>query len=137
MNLNKILEALKEKGYKSTEQRKAIIQSIINQKRYVSAKDILNQVQVEYPSVSFDTIYRNLSLLTDLNMLEETQQNGESKYKISCVDDHHHHLICTNCGEISILSQCPMDLLQLITGDFKITEHKFEIYGLCIKCQTV
>lgn len=135
MNIEGILETLKDKGYKLTEQRKAIIESIMDKNRYVSAKDILNQVQKKFPGVSFDTIYRNLSILTGLDIIEETQLEGEAKFKASCIDDHHHHLVCTNCGEIFILPGCPLDLLQGLAGDFKVTGHKFEIYGLCNKCQ--
>ncbi len=135
MEVNDIIKSLKEKGYKTTEQRKAIIKAIVDQNKYVSAKDILNQVQKKYTGVSFDTIYRNLSILSELNLVEETQLSGESKYKSSCTGSHHHHLVCTSCGKTSVLPNCPLDLLQGIAGDFKVTGHKFEIYGLCKECQ--
>lgn len=136
MTIDEILKILKEKGFKSTEQRKEIVQSIVSENRYVSAKDILNQVQKRFPGVSFDTIYRNLSILFDLDLLEEIKVNGESKYKVACTSDHHHHLVCINCGKTFVLPECPLDLLQEYAGDFKVTGHKFEIYGLCKECQT-
>ncbi len=135
MELDKILDNLKEQGYKLTEQRKEIIQSIINEDRYVSAKDILQQVQQRFPGVSFDTIYRNLAILSDLDVVEETRFDGEAKFRISCIDDHHHHLVCEECGETSVLPECPLNLLQGMAGEFKITGHRFEIYGICEKCQ--
>ncbi|OEG00008.1 transcriptional repressor [Vulcanibacillus modesticaldus] len=135
MDINEVLKILKANGYKSTEQRKEIIRSIINKNRYVSAKEILNQVQRRFSSVSFDTIYRNLAILSELDLIEVRKQDGESKFKISCTDDHHHHIICNNCGKIYILPECPMELLKECNEDFKITGHKFEIYGICSECQ--
>ena len=135
MNVEEILDNLKKQGYKMTEQRREIIQSILSQDRYVSAKEILNQVQNRFPGVSFDTIYRNLSILTELDLVEETQFDGEAKFRVSCVEDHHHHLVCTECGKTFIMPECPMDLLQGLAGDFQVTGHTFEIYGLCKDCQ--
>ncbi|WP_339061406.1 Fur family transcriptional regulator [Tepidibacillus marianensis] len=135
MNVKEILEILKKQGYKMTEQRREIIQSILDQNRYVSAKEILNQVSERFPGVSFDTVYRNLSILSDLGLVEEAQMDGEAKYRVSCVEDHHHHMVCTKCGKTMIMPECPMDLLQGLAGDFLVTGHTFEIYGLCKDCQ--
>jgi len=133
--IEEAMEVLKEKGYKLTEQRKAIVQLLLSQEKYVSAKDIYQKIQKKFPGVSFDTIYRNLSILSDLGIIEETQYAGEAKFITSCSGTHHHHLVCTNCGEIFILSDCPMDLLQTIAGNFQVTGHRFEIFGLCKDCQ--
>jgi len=136
LDIDQILKTLKEQGYKSTEQRKEIISSILDQNRYVSAKDILNKVQEKFPGVSFDTIYRNLSILSELDLIEENKRDGEAKYRVSCTDEHHHHIVCTSCGITKMLPECPMDLLQGLAGDFKVTGHTFEIYGICNECQT-
>lgn len=135
LELNEVMNALKENGYKATEQRKAIVEAIFSQNDYVSAKDILNQVQQQYPGLSFDTIYRNLSILLELDLVEEAQFEGEARFRRTCTQGHHHHLVCTRCGKVIMLPNCPMDLLQGIAGNFKITGHKFEIYGLCETCQ--
>ncbi len=135
MDFKDVMDILKAKGYKVTEQRRAIIQSIFKENRYVSAKEILYEVQHRFPGLSFDTIYRNLSILSELELVEEIQFNGEAKYKMSCTEKHHHHLVCTNCGKIIVLPECPMKLLKDFVGDFQVTGHRFEIYGLCKDCQ--
>ncbi len=136
MTINEVMNTLKEQGYKLTEQRKAIVESIYKNNKYVSAKDILNNVQKKYPCVSFDTIYRNLNTLVDLGLVEEKQFDGETRFKAPCVEGHHHHLICSICGDITITKKCPMEFfLEDYEEDFKIENHKFEVYGICKKCQ--
>ena len=94
-------------------------------------------MQQGYPTLSFDTIYRNLTLFTDMNILETTELGGERKYRFQCSKDghHHHHLICLSCGKTENIPDCPYeDRLKELPG-FKITGHKFEVYGYCSDCE--
>lgn len=134
LKIDDVMQTLKNHGYKTTDQRRAIVESIYKDNRYVSARDILYQVQEQYPNVSFDTIYRNLTILTELDLIEELQFAGEAKYKPLCVGGHHHHLVCTSCGRITMVPGCPLTTLHIINEDFEVTGHRFEIYGLCKEC---
>lgn len=136
MGKDDIIKVLKDNGYKNTSQRNEIIESIISENRYVTAKQILIKVQNKFPNISLDTIYRNLSTLSNLGLIDINYKDGEAKYKLMCINEHHHHMICEYCGEISVIKKCPMDFLEDIGGDFQITDHKFEIYGICKKCRT-
>ncbi len=137
MNVDQALETLKQEGYKYTGKREEMIRIFAAQKRYMSAKELLDHMKDEYPNLSFDTIYRNLSLFTELGILEETELSGERKYRFQCSDDHHHHhLICLTCGKTKHLRACPLDGMLGAPDDFTITGHKFEIYGYCNECGT-
>ncbi len=130
------MASLKEKGYKHTDKREDMLRLFADQKRYLSAKDVLESLQGEYPGLSFDTIYRNLSLFADLEILEATELEGEKRYRFSCAtSEHHHHLICLECGKTKHIHVCPMDTLQTTYSDFEVTGHKFEIYGKCQECK--
>ena len=51
----------------------------------------------EFPQLSYDTIYRNLYTFVQLNILEETELNGEKLFRFRCQNHgHHHHFICEN-----------------------------------------
>ncbi|WP_171253282.1 Fur family transcriptional regulator, partial [Acinetobacter baumannii] len=81
MTVEQALQMLKERGYKYTGKREEMIRIFAKEKRYLSAREILAYMQAEYPALSFDTVYRNLTLFTDLNILEVTELGGERKYR--------------------------------------------------------
>ncbi|MCT8139710.1 transcriptional repressor [Anaerobacillus sp. CMMVII] len=134
MDVTQALHLLKEKGYKHTGKREQMLQLFSDQKRYIAAKDVLEAMQNDYPGLSFDTIYRNLSTFVDLGILEMTELDGEKKFRFSCsVKEHHHHIICLTCGKTKHVHLCPMDQLTA-TPEFTIVGHKFEVYGYCKNC---
>lgn len=136
MMLGHALEILKEKGYKYTGKREKMIRIFDREKRYLSAKEMLEFMQEEYPDLSFDTIYRNMTLFEQLEIIECTDLNGERRFRIRCsVDDHHHHLICLSCGKTMHIDSCPMDAVMGHMDGFTIIDHKFEIYGYCSNCE--
>ena len=102
--LNDYKELLKEANFKVTKKRLRMIELFMQDERYLSAKEIQTMMSNEYPGISYDTIYRNLHTLNDINVLEKTSFGGEMQYKISCTDHHHHHFICERCGEIQVIS---------------------------------
>ncbi|QDI89801.1 transcriptional repressor [Salicibibacter halophilus] len=135
MDAQKAINTLKERGYKYTDKRKEIIEFLDEQKGYVSAKQVLMFMQEQYDGLSFDTVYRNLSLFADLGILEASEWEGEKRFRLSCEEDHHHHMICLRCGKTKHIPVCPMEHFHAGGDDFKITSHKFEIFGYCTPCQ--
>lgn len=135
MNVTKAWEILKESGYKKTDKRELLINMFGETNKYLSARDLLQVLKPKYPGMSFDTIYRNLSTFVDLGILEETEMNGERKFRMQCESDHHHHhFICTDCGDVRELNICPMTMVEEKLPGYAIENHKFEIYGNCPNC---
>ncbi|MDQ0339783.1 Fur family zinc uptake transcriptional regulator [Caldalkalibacillus uzonensis] len=136
MTVEEALKILKDKGYKYTGKREEMIRIFAAEKRYMTAKEMLEKMQEDYPSISFDTIYRNLALFEQLEIVEATQLKDERIYRMACSPhEHHHHLICTECGRTERIDMCPMDAMFGEPQDFTITGHKFEIYGYCTQCK--
>lgn len=136
MDMEYALNVLKSNGFKLTDKREKMIEVFINEKKYLTAKDVLKKMQDDYPNVSFDTIYRNLSLFVKLQILHMTEWEGEKKFRIrGDTKTHHHHFICMECGKTKDIYNCPMEGLAL-DEDVEVFDHKFEVYGLCKICKT-
>ncbi len=137
MDVSTALNRLKEEGYKYTGKREEMLKLFAANSRYLSARGVLEAMQDRYPGLSFDTIYRNLSLFAEIGLLETTELDGEKRFRFSCeTSDHHHHLICLECGKTEHFHNCPMDdSLAKRFPHFHVTGHKFEIYGMCEQCK--
>ncbi|WP_026676323.1 Fur family transcriptional regulator [Fictibacillus gelatini] len=135
MDVLRAIKLLKEEGYKYTDKRKHMLQLFADEKRYLSAREVQEFLKTNFPGLSFDTIYRNLSIFVDLGILEETELDGEKKFRYTCPSGkHHHHLICLKCGKTKEIDACPMEKVTTDLSEFQITGHKFEIYGYCSQC---
>lgn len=128
-------ERLKENRLKITQKRMRMIELFLQEDRYLSAKDIQEMMNKDYPGISYDTIYRNLYTLKDIEVLEQTTLSGEMHYKIACTTHHHHHFICDECGDTKVIRYCPVETWQNELDDVEIKNHKVELYGLCGVCR--
>lgn len=128
---------LKKQQLKVTSQRKAIIRVLQNTDTVLSAHDIFSEVIKTLPGINFSTVYRNLDVLLSKGIVcRITPESGGVLYELRREDGHHHHVICKNCGASIPLEYCPMEDIQakLMEKGFTPTEHRFEIYGYCEKC---
>lgn len=136
-NIEQARDRMKASGFKMTPKRLDLLAYLFEANRYVSAREVAEELRLSHPSLSYDTIYRNLNDFAEIEILETTELDGEMKYRAACQSEHHHHhLICRTCGKTETLDACPMQWVAPIKDSgFEVEDHKFEIYGRCAACQ--
>jgi len=130
---------LRDSGYKLTNQRKAIIEVLLeNRGHFLSAEDIYIESRKKHPYTNFSTIYRNLDILESQGIVHNTKVDGNtSVYGLVDEHSHHHHIICKGCGKTEAIDFCPLTetMSKLNCDNFTLTGHKFELYGYCKECE--
>ena len=133
--LKDAISILEDSDLKITERRMHMIEIMYKEDRYLTAREVKKELEVNYPGISPDTIYRNLHSFSNLNILEETEFNGEKYFRANCsIEEHHHHFICTNCGNSIELPICPISYFKKEIGNAIVTSHRFELFGTCEEC---
>jgi Fur family ferric uptake transcriptional regulator len=117
-------------GYKATPQRTAVLRALIAEQH-----QSLEEIRARCPGVGLVTVYRTLGLLTELGIARRLDLGDGARYELA--EDHHHHLVCESCGEISEFEECPLDpkSLALKNFEFEVRAHSLEVYGRCAGCR--
>jgi Fur family ferric uptake transcriptional regulator len=137
------------KGHASrlTAPREAILEFLSSSSEHMSAKEIYSSLHRSYPGLGLSTVYRTLDLLARMGIVDKIAiGDGQSRYEFKSreKDEHHHHLICTGCGEIINYSEFLDEELRLVKKteeklakkyNFIIQDHNIEFLGICEKCK--
>jgi Fur family transcriptional regulator, ferric uptake regulator len=115
-------------GYKATPQRLAILTAIAAEQH-----QSMEEIRDRCPGVGLVTVYRTLDLLSELGLVRRLDLGDGPRYELA--EDHHHHLICESCGDVSEFEECPLDPGRLKGMDFEVGSHSLEIYGRCVDCR--
>lgn len=142
MDVNQFKRRLKDKGYKLTPQRRAVLDVIIeNEGKHLSTEEIFEYVRKECPEIGLATVYRTLQLLEGIGLIFKMNlDDGKNRYELSHAeeDHHHHHLICVKCGKLTEVQGDLLDGLEKEVEkkyDFKVTNHILKFYGYCSECR--
>jgi len=141
LTANKIAGILREHGYKLTPQRHVVLNILASSHDHLTPEAIYERANLENSDIGLVTIYRTLNLLSDLNLVCRVHApDGCRSYIMRRPTEHHHHLICSNCGRVMDFTGCSLaDLGQRISKEtkFDINGHLLEFYGLCSDCRVV
>lgn len=102
---------------------------------YAQIKDFLDNLDL---TVNKTTVYRQLDFLLFRDIIQELDF-GEGKKRYELTRDHHHHLLCTECGKIECVHIDEDFRAQeeeiLKSKGFEVTDHTLEFRGVCKHCR--
>ncbi len=133
------IEYLQGRKLKLTPHRQLILDLFLNHEGHRSVEDIYRTVRAKDPRVGYTTVYRTMKLLSDCGLAREIDlDDGVMRYEHLYNHEHHDHMICMRCGKSIEFYDPDIEALQDEASDhldFKVMDHKLQIYGLCADCQ--
>lgn len=123
-----------------TKGAKVVLEALEETHELASAQDIYGRLRAgggdKAPGLT--TVYRALDALVEKGYVQAVDLgDGEKRYEVVAPGEHHHHLVCENCGQSNHLDQCVVeeieDTIRAKYG-FKIKSHVLEIFGVCSNC---
>ncbi|WP_164514455.1 Fur family transcriptional regulator [Brevibacterium aurantiacum] len=130
------MTAEEPKKTRSTAQKAVIRSALESEKRFVSAQQLHRTLEDQGHTVGLATVYRQLNALSESGHADSITIAEKQLFRACAQDEHHHHLVCENCGkavEIEPPSEDWMSTTARVHG-FEVTRHMFEIFGLCAEC---
>ena len=119
---------------RNSKQRDAILNVLKESYDHPTADVIHGRVKETIPNISLGTVYRNLSLLSDMGLITTLETLDKSIHYDGNTDSHS-HFICERCSKIIDLGVergLPEDISEL---GLLMRHKKIIYYGLCPDCQ--
>ena len=104
----------------------------------------ITQILEADPGLPKSSVYRNLTILEEVGAVTRILTGDDfSRYELAeHLTGHHHHLICSDCGDVAdfrleeaVESELDAVLHQAATrAGFDVNAHRLDLYGSCGKC---
>lgn len=134
--LDRFKRSARAAGIKLTHQRLEIFKAVASSLDHPSAESVHQVVRSTTPTVSLDTVYRTLWLLTDLGLLSTLGPRHDAM-RFDANMDKHHHFICTRCGLVRDFTSAEFEALQIpeAASQFgQVLGTHVEVRGVCAQC---
>jgi len=132
-------EYLRRNKLRVTPERFEILDMVLNCDGHFDADDLFLRMKHAGSKVSRATVYNTLEKLTDCGIISR-YRFGErlARYELTYGNEHHHHIICRNCGRIDEFIDKRVD--RFARDAARIMRFTFEdavlhIYGECTECR--
>jgi Fur family transcriptional regulator, ferric uptake regulator len=126
-------------GQRYTPKRRALVEALVGARNPVAVPQLTHGREMPQSS-----LYRNLAVLEQAGAVHRVVTQGEfTRYELAeDLTDHHHHLVCRNCGTVedvavtaSLERQVQRSLVDVEdrTG-FSAVSHRLDLIGICRNC---
>jgi Fe2+ or Zn2+ uptake regulation protein len=135
-----VAERLRRAGHRYTPNRRTVVELVAAARHPLSMPQILKARR----GLAQSSVYRSLSVLEEAHVVRRISTEEDfARFELAeDLSEHHHHLVCSNCGAISDV-QLPRALERTMEGalreaasseGFRATAHRLDVFGLCRAC---
>jgi Fur family ferric uptake transcriptional regulator len=135
---NPLAPRLSAGGERVTRQRLLVAEALAAAGRQLSAQELYDRIRVEHPDVGRATVFRALEALVSVGAARRLERPGHIYAYVSCEPEHHHHLVCTQCGRVEEIGERHVgELSEAISARYRfhIEDATLDFYGRCARCQ--
>lgn len=123
---------------RSTRQKRALAAVLDASDGFRSAQELFGELQARGENVGLTTVYNQLRSLAEGGEVDVLRaDDGEALYRRCVTDQHHHHLICRECGRTEEVEGAEVEQWADGVADlhgFVDVRHTLEIFGTCRAC---
>ncbi len=140
------IKILTDRKVSITNPRILVLEELLETKNPITVEELLSKLKNK---VAKSTLYRVLNDLKNINILNEFSTPDNQTVVELILEDHthHHHLFCSDCGEIIDVEMAKefenklSKEIERIEKEFNfiIEDHRLELFGkctaLCLNCK--
>jgi len=125
-----------EAGHRRGGARRAVLEELGRRHCAVSARDVEDALG---RAVGLASIYRALEQLDELGLVSRVEVgDGVTRYeRRHASGEHHHHLVCRNCGSVQPFEDAALEkAIHALSDsvDFEVDAHDVVLQGTCRRC---
>ena len=119
--------------------RRAVIELLGKQSCCLSAQEIFDKLRADDRRIGIASVYRSLEQLVRDGYVNRVEigLDGARFEPIRAGGEHHHHLVCDDCGRIEAFEDAGLERsihkLERRTG-FTVEGHEVVLHGACSTC---
>ena len=121
---------------KHSSQRDSILEFLKTRKDHPTADVVYMNVRKSFPNISLGTVYRNLTLLSDIGQIAKIRVGDGVDHFVFFIFKQH-HFVCKECGAVIDLTLPPLSSVDEAASahfDGQIEGHTIYFYGKCRTC---
>lgn len=133
LDKQQIKDLLNEQKFRMTSERELLLNLFVSSSSMLTPGQLHELAQSHNVKIGLTTVYRLLEVLTKVGLATPFLIDGNIYYAF-CERKHHHHFVCLSCHRVlDLQGKCPSFN---VPKDFKVSNHRADIFGTCPKCQT-
>ena len=130
--IDKFKQNLQEENLKSTPQRIAILEEMLDSDEHLECEEILENLKQKGNNVSRATLYRTMDILVKYSFIRKLDiGDGRIRYERKIGTSHHDHMICIDTGDIIEFCSDEIENLQNEIAEkhgYKLIRHVHQLF---------